>query len=294
MTCRRNPMRAAFLFLHAGAVSLMPTTKETAMNPNKPKSLIEADASTIEAGVSPSPGTGNRTRAFEGFPYLATRLVSLLHHIVLLPRSWQPEQLLGIARRQAQANCLPTCLVLAGDVCVYFGEDGGAYRSAEIPCGAYVVSKKLAPAEPIPESAELAERQRELVLFEEAQRGNLGTGYLLGDLTKGGRPPTPDEEDRLAGTHAGGIPRGLLPCLVCGEWRGNCFDTTHRELIVRVCCTCENDNRCARCDGLLYSRKLNANYFDLSDLKIWHVPGFSGLDHRCPKKYGDRLRCPKR
>ena len=86
ITCRRNLMRAAFLFLHPGAVSLMPTTKETAMSPNKPKSLIEA-SSTIEAGVSSSPGTGNRTLAFEGFPYLATRLVSLLHHIMLSPCS---------------------------------------------------------------------------------------------------------------------------------------------------------------------------------------------------------------
>ena len=115
ITCRRSLMRAAFLFLHAGAVSLMPTTKETAMNPNKPKSVIEA-ASAMEAGVSSSPGTGNRTRAFEGFPYLATRLVSLLHHIMLLPRSWQAEQLLGFARRQAQANCLPTSDLIPGSV----------------------------------------------------------------------------------------------------------------------------------------------------------------------------------
>ncbi len=234
------------------------------MNPNKSKSLIE----------------------LEGFPYLATRLVSLLHHIMLLPRSWRAEQLLGFARQQAQANCLPTCLVLACNLCLYFREDGSAYRSAEVPCGAYVVSKKLAPAEPIPESAELAERQRELVLFGEAQRRALGTGYLLGDLAKGGRPPTPEEEDRLAGTHADGIPRGLLPCLVCGEWRGNCFDTAHRELIVRVCCTCENDNRCARCGAPLYDRKLNANFLDLADLKVWHVPGFFGLNHLCPEKYG--------
>lgn len=263
------------------------------MNPNKPKSLIEAAASTIEAGVPPSPGTGKGTRAFEGFPYLATRLVPLLHHIMLLPRSWQAEQLQGFARRQAQANCLPTCLVLAGDLCVYFGEDGGAYRSVEIPRSAYVVSKKLAPAEPIPESAELAAWQTELAIFEEAQRRNLGTGFLLGDVTKGGRPPTPDEEDRLAGTHADGIPRGLLPCLVCGEWRGNCLDTTHRKLVVRVCCTCENDNRCACCGGLLHDRKLNANFLDLADRKIWHVPGFYGLNHRCPEKYGDRHRGPK-
>ncbi len=265
------------------------------MSPSKPKALIEAAASTIEAGESPSPGTGDGTRAFEGFPYLATRVVSLLHHIMLLPASWQAEQLLELARRQAQANRLPTCMVLAGDLCVYFGQDGRAYRSAEIPSGAYIVSTKLAPAEPIPESTEVAARQVGLSIFEEAQRRNLGTGYLLGDVTRGGRPPTSDEEDRLAGTHADGIPRGLLPCLVCGEWRGNCFDTTHRELVVRVCCTCENDNRCARCGAQLYDRKLNANFLDLADRRIWHVPGFYGLNHRCPsKKYRDRHRGPKR
>ena len=63
----------------------------------------------------------------------------------------------------------------------------------------------------------------------------------------------------------GSVPKGLWPCLRCGEWRGDCFDTVLRELVVRVHCACENDNCRAACGELLYSRKLNANFFDPAD-----------------------------
>lgn len=224
-----------------------------------------------------------RARAFGGFPYLATRLVSSLFHIILLPRDWPLEHVLGLglAQRQAMANHLPTYLVLARDLCVYFREDGQAYRWSEIPRDGYLTWEKLAPVDPIPESPDLSARRLELTLFEEAQHQGSGTATILGDITKGGRLPTPDEEDRLVGTHADVVPRRLLPCPVCGEWRGECFDTLCQELVVTVCCVCQNDNRCARCGELLYERRLSANYFDLADRKIWHVPGFSGLHHRC-------------
>jgi hypothetical protein len=35
---------------------------------------------------------------------------------------------------------------------------------------------------------------------------------------------------------------------------------------------------------VLHDRKLNANCFEPADGKIWHVPGFSAFDHRCPNK----------
>jgi len=126
-----------------------------------------------------------------------------------------------------------------------------------------------------------ARNRKQLTLFEEAQHHGPGTKFILGDITKGGRLPTLEEEKGLAGTHADGVPRGLLPCPVCGEWRGDCFDTPYQELVVTVCCVCQNVNRCARCRELIYERKLNANYFELADRTIWHVPGFSGLHHRC-------------
>ncbi len=142
-------------------------------------------------------------------------------------------------------------------------------------------TSKLAPSEPVPDSEEIAVRRMKLILMEEAQFSQEGATIIMGAMTKGGRYPTPEEEDRLAGMHCDGVPRGLLPCPSCGEWRGECFDTLCRELVVRVHCVCENDNRCAGCGELLHSWKLNSNNFDPVDRKIWHVPGFIGLGHRC-------------
>ncbi len=222
----------------------------------------------------------DRAPAFEGFPYLVTRIVSSLHHIILLPRSWDIQRLVDFAQKQVRANKLPTCLAFANDLCVYFQEDGSGYRSTDVPHGARIASEELAPAEPVPITEELAVRRMELILWEESQCGE-GTTIIMGDLTKGGRMPTPEEEERLAGTHSGGVPKGLLPCPRCGEWRGECFDTLNRCLVVRVHCRCENDDRCADCGELLHERKLNANYFDPADKHIWHVPGFSAFSHRC-------------
>ena len=50
---------------------------------------------------------------------------------------------------------------------------------------------------------------------------------------------------------------------------------------MRVYCRCENVNRCAACGALLSAWRLNANYYDLADDVVMHVPGFCGLSHRC-------------
>jgi hypothetical protein len=126
----------------------------------------------------------------------------------------------------------------------------------------------------------------DLILREESQFAGEATTIIMGNLTKGGRLPTPEQEERLAATHADGVPKGLWPCPHCGEWRGECFDTLCRQLIVRVYCICENDNQCAGCGELLHTRKLNGNYFDAVDGKIWHTPAFCGFDHRCEPKAG--------
>jgi hypothetical protein len=231
--------------------------------------------------------TTDGTGIFAGFPYVVTQIVPALHHILLLPRTWELDQFMGLAERQVQLNKLPTCLVFREDLCVYFAEDGSGMISDSPPRGVRIVSGQLAPAEPIPDSAELSVRQMELVLLEESINTGPGTTILFGDLTKGGREPTPDEELTLKGTHAEGVPRGLLPCLSCGEWRGECFDTLNTGLLVRIHCTCENDNHCARCGELLGERKLNANYFDPVDRTVWHVPGFLALEHKCPGEHGE-------
>jgi hypothetical protein len=125
------------------------------------------------------------------------------------------------------------------------------------------------------------ERAARLAAYVEAHRGS---GYLLGDTTKGGRPATPEELDRLAGTQPGGVPAGLRRCGVCGQWRGACLDTSPALVgwVVPVSCPCDNNHRCARCGELLAEYPLNANFFDEGDGQVWHVAGFVGLSHRCP------------
>ena len=81
--------------------------------------------------------------AFEGFPYLTTRVVPSLYHLALLPRSFEPELLRHIARRQFAANRLETCLVFSADDCCYFGIDGTESRSDGIPRGGHAAFDKL-------------------------------------------------------------------------------------------------------------------------------------------------------
>src|ERR1700675_1627064 len=50
---------------------------------------------------------------FDGFPYLNIRVTSALYHVILLPAGVPETQLFDAARRQALANRLPVCLVLA-------------------------------------------------------------------------------------------------------------------------------------------------------------------------------------
>src|SRR3954467_12703846 len=111
-----------------------------------------------------------------------------------------------------------------------------------------------------PDNGELRARQQQLDTLETAVRSR--AGFLMGDLTRGGRPATSDELRRLRGVRPGGTPVGLEQCVRCGEWRGDCLDTVSGATprVVTVHCVCENWNRCGWCDRPLYERRLNANY----------------------------------
>ena len=113
---------------------------------------------------------------------------------------------------------------------------------------------------------------------------------MSGDPAKGGREANADDVARLAGAGTNDVPRGLECCPTCGEWRGRCLDPSPEFFfkVMTVHCRCANDNRCAACGLLLYKRKLNANYYDPRDGKIWHVPGFDGLGHQCPSAPASR------
>ncbi len=224
--------------------------------------------------------------AFDGYPYLMTRVVPALYHLSLLPGERSVETLYHLAEAQAQANRFETCLVLAADRCFFFTEDGEAAPSIRPPRGGFQVAGELQPVEVFPPTAELRRRSERLGAWADAfqlQAREAGDAFLFGDLGKGGRPVRPQEIESLNGFQENGVPRGLELCPVCGEWKGECLDPNPRFAgqVMRVRCKCQAANRCARCGDLLYPRPLNANYYREADGQIVHVPGFLAFEHRC-------------
>jgi hypothetical protein len=219
---------------------------------------------------------------FDGYPYLITRLVPTLYHIILLPGDASERDLAEIVRAQWRANRLDTCLVVGPDRALYIDATGHDRLESSPPRSGFPVTGKLQPPRAWPDTTELQERQRRLDSFIEALP--LKPRFLLGDPTKGRREASPDDVARLAGVGPEGVPRGLELCPTCGEWSGACLNPGAESFlqVMTVHCPCQNDNRCAACGRLLYERKLNANYYNPSDRQIWHVPGFSGCSHRCP------------
>jgi hypothetical protein len=218
---------------------------------------------------------------FDGVPYLVTKLVGAMRHIILLPADWSAEELRRLARRQIKANKLPTRLVIEPGWVLYLEPDGGEYQETEPPRGGLLVTGKLKAAQDFPETGELRRRMEALELFMRATQPQ--SGYVVGDPSQGDRPASKEERRRLKGKQENGIPKGLRRCPRCSEWRGECLIPArkYKTTLIRVCCRCENDNLCACCGRPLADRKLNANHYDESDGRIWHVPGFCCLDHLC-------------
>ncbi len=206
--------------------------------------------------------------------------MSGLHHIMLLPSDLPFNELREIAHRQVRANKLQAGLAFGPRLCLYVYTNGTQCWSETVPRGAPAVTGGLRPCRDFPETPDMAERRPRLAGF---LRANNPGGYLLGDLTKGGRPATFEESVLLAGLQENGVPRGLTRCLVCGEWQGRCLDPSPEfaGMVVQLDCPCANDNLCARCGRPLADRKLHSNYYDQATGTIWHIPSFCGLSHKC-------------
>ncbi|MEZ5288065.1 MAG: hypothetical protein R2712_25370 [Vicinamibacterales bacterium] len=217
---------------------------------------------------------------FDGFPYWLTRLAPAMYHVTLLPAV--PGPLLERATTlQARVNGLPICLVLAEHRALYVDANNHARLSDQPPRGGFLCTGRLAAGlRGDPDSADLRARTARLSALLDAQPTQ---GAFFGDLTKGGRPATPDELRSLRGFQPDGTPRGLHRCSRCGDWAGTCLDPSEvfAGLVMTVHCRCDNHNRCARCGGLLAERRLNANFYDPRDRGVWHVPGFEAFGHRC-------------
>ncbi len=226
-------------------------------------------------------GKVTRLPFFNSFPYLVAQVSRNLHHISLLPSDWSSEELCCAAQEQADANKFDVVLVASDDFCVYFYPDQAPATSNVPPRGGIFVSEKLEVSRPIHQDEEFLKRLEALDHFIESHKR---PGFLVGDLTKGGREANPRELDLLAGTSVEGVPLGLEQCPLCGDWKGECLDPSpaYQGLVVQVNCLCENDNLCARCQRSLYPRKLHSNYYNRADGEIWHVPSFCAFGHLCP------------
>ena len=220
---------------------------------------------------------------YDGYPYWNTRVVGGIYHISQLPPVPEP-MLLEATQRQALVNRLPVCLVLGEHDARYVDAEGVMTLSHAAPRGGFLFANKLWPGlRGDPSSQDFLLRELRLATLINWQReGDFG---LFGDLTKGGRPATAEEKARLLGVQRDGTPRGLEQCGRCGDWAGVCLesDGVFAGYVMTMHCRCENHHRCARCGGLLYERKLNANYYNAKDRKIWHVPGFCAFEHRCSR-----------
>jgi hypothetical protein len=203
--------------------------------------------------------------------------------VAVLPAEWPRERLLDLARRQAIANRLDTCLVLGPDTAVYVTAEGKTDEAAFVPLGSPVVNR-LALAVRFPDTPDLAARRESLARFADATRGS---GYLVGDGLEGGRFASDADIEWLSGTGADGVPAGLTRCPECRWLRGDYLvlreqgngDT--RPPVIRLHCRCENHNRCAGCAEPLAEWRLSAYYWDEVRRKVWYVAAYCGLGHRC-------------
>jgi len=242
---------------------------------------------SASTGVRTPRSLAHLASPFDGYPYLVTRIGhSALRHVAVLPQEWPEERLIDLARRQASANRLDTCLVLAPTTTVYLTADGAEARDNLVPTGLPVV-ERLRLAARLPRTPEIADRRARLRAFAAAQTG---PGYIVGDGLESGRPATREDLIRLVGLDACDPHPGLVRCDTCRELAGD-FLATNGEgngdvtpRVVRVHCRCENHNRCARCGEPLAERRLSAYHFAEDRQSVCYVAAYCAFSHRCPRK----------
>ncbi len=143
--------------------------------------------------------------AFDGFPYISTRLAPPIYHVILLPQDQSIDRLRVMVHCQAKLNGLLTCLALADDCGIYYDAEGFEETCMSTPQGGIIAFGGLKPLEKFTGTEELLLRATRLKAF--ADQHNPPGGCAFGDLTKGGRPASEDELVRLPGSQANGVPK---------------------------------------------------------------------------------------
>lgn len=227
---------------------------------------------------------------FDDYPYLMTRIGSTpLRHIALLRSDRSPDQLLDLARRQARANHLDTCLCLGPGKFVYLFADGQELMANDAPWG-MPVAGLLKTAEDFPVSPEDEDRERRLREFAERHRQE---GYLVGDGLEAGRPASAVDMTLMQRRGEDGVPTSLHRCRSCQQFRGEYLavygegNGDKRPRVVFVHCACDNHNRCARCGSPLADHRLSSYSYDEQRGAIMYTAAYVGLSHRCPTEQVD-------
>ena len=239
--------------------------------------------------------------AFDGYPYLVTRIGhSALRSVVILPAEWTRGHLIDLARRQATANRLDTCLCIGPDHAIYITPDGKTSRRDAVPTG-IPVGDRLALSEPIPDTPDVLARRASLEDFRQAL---VPSGYLVGDGLEGGRVATGADlsEVKVRRGVPATTPHGLIRCTTCRGLAGEFLATKgegngdYAPRVIQIHCRCDNDNRCARCGSTLADYRLSSYYYDEVQDKPMYVAAYMAFSHQCPDlvRSPDPKRAPSR
>jgi len=177
--------------------------RENSLNSRKCNSFSEMDDGNTEPNISAI----RNLPVFKGFPYLLTRIVPAVYHIILLPDSFKFPKMINIAKEQLHFNKLDTCLVLDQQYCVYLSPNDAPRESNSIPSGGTTFSRLLKPCIEMTETSDILQRQIQLDNYIKLHNKE---GYFFGDLSKGGRLATKKELIQLKGFQSNGIPSGLV------------------------------------------------------------------------------------
>lgn len=230
--------------------------------------------------------------AFDGYPYLATRIgACALRHLAVVPGDWARDRLVDLCSRQAATNQMPTCLVVGPADAVYVDVDRDLAQVSEpiastsVPYGLPVADRIRLP-EDVLEMPEMARRHANLRRFAERHRG---LGYIVGDNLEGGRVASPHDVVRLSTGDTAEPGPGLAACGTCGELSGEVLrigasGARHPgPRVIAVHCCCANHNRCARCGESLSAHRLSAYFWDSAKNGVAYVAAYSALSHRCAR-----------
>ncbi len=121
-------------------------------------------ASAVGGPASTSADDPTR-QVFDGFPYLVARLRSAVFLVQPVPAALPREELIVLARKQAEESGLSTCLAFGLSDGIYCEPDGSVEARDCIPRGGRQLFGELIPGPELPSDAEVEAREERLEAY---------------------------------------------------------------------------------------------------------------------------------